>query len=128
MLERGHNNLKDTSVKLCGETGSKWKEYLPLITLEKKSQKKRTTGYSPLEIQFSQRAVLIIDIESKKYLETEWHKVLSTEEFLKARATQLSGKEEMSKKEENKLRNSREDSIKYWDRRLAHQIEKSIEP
>ena len=32
MIERGHKQLKDALVKMCGENGSKWKEYLPIVT------------------------------------------------------------------------------------------------
>ncbi|MBW0522102.1 hypothetical protein O181_061817 [Austropuccinia psidii MF-1] len=34
MVERVHKQLKDSLVKMCGENGSKWKEYLPILTLE----------------------------------------------------------------------------------------------
>ncbi|MBW0591398.1 hypothetical protein O181_131113 [Austropuccinia psidii MF-1] len=33
MVERGHEQLKDGLLKMCGESGSKWKEYLPIVTL-----------------------------------------------------------------------------------------------
>ncbi|MBW0584516.1 hypothetical protein O181_124231 [Austropuccinia psidii MF-1] len=33
MVERGHKKLKDALVKMCGENGSKWKEYLPIVIL-----------------------------------------------------------------------------------------------
>ena len=31
MIERGHRPIKDTLVKMCGESGGKWREYLPLV-------------------------------------------------------------------------------------------------
>ncbi|MBW0517429.1 hypothetical protein O181_057144 [Austropuccinia psidii MF-1] len=47
MVERGHNQLKNALVKMCGEDGSKWKEYLPIVTLADRISTKGTTGYSP---------------------------------------------------------------------------------
>ncbi|MBW0567095.1 hypothetical protein O181_106810 [Austropuccinia psidii MF-1] len=128
MVERGHKELKDALVKMCGENGSKWKEYLPLVTLADRISTKRTTGYSPFELQFGQKAVLPIDIEAKTYLSIEWHKVQSTEDLLEARAEQLSGKEEMRKREKETLKKAREDSVKYLDKKLAHQIRNPIHP
>ncbi|MBW0554458.1 hypothetical protein O181_094173 [Austropuccinia psidii MF-1] len=128
MGERWHKHLKDSVGKMCGENGSKWKEYLPLLKFADQISTKQTTGYSPFQIQCGQRAVKPIYIETKTYLAIEWHKLSPKGDLLKARATQLSGKEEMRKRAEKKLRKSREDSIKYWDKRLAHKIRKSIEP
>ncbi|MBW0489756.1 hypothetical protein O181_029471 [Austropuccinia psidii MF-1] len=122
MVERGHKQLKDSLVKMCGENGGKWKKYLPLVTLSDRKSTKRTTGFSPFEIQFGQLPVLPIDIETKTFLAVEWHKISTTEESMEARAKQLEGKEEMRRKAAEKLKKSREDSMKYWDRRMANQL------
>ncbi|MBW0572830.1 hypothetical protein O181_112545 [Austropuccinia psidii MF-1] len=128
MVERGQKTLKDALVKICGENGSKWKGYLPLVTLAERISTKRTTGYSPFELQFGQKAVLPIEIEAKTYLAIEWHKVQSTEDLLEARSEQLSGKEEMTKRANEILKKAREDSVRYWDRKLALKIGKPIHP
>ncbi|MBW0463447.1 hypothetical protein O181_003162 [Austropuccinia psidii MF-1] len=44
MLERGNKQLKDALVKMCGENGSKWKEYLPIVTLADRVSVKRKIG------------------------------------------------------------------------------------
>ncbi|MBW0585325.1 hypothetical protein O181_125040 [Austropuccinia psidii MF-1] len=67
MVERGHKQLKDALVKICGENGGKWKKYLPLVTLADRISTKRTTGFSPFELQFGQLPVLPIDIETKNF-------------------------------------------------------------
>ncbi|MBW0463771.1 hypothetical protein O181_003486 [Austropuccinia psidii MF-1] len=71
VVERRHKQLKDSLVRMCGENGSKWKEYLPIVTLEDRISSKRTTGYSPFELQFGQQAVFPIDIETNTYLAIE---------------------------------------------------------
>ncbi|MBW0574441.1 hypothetical protein O181_114156 [Austropuccinia psidii MF-1] len=121
MVERGHKQLKDALVKTCGDSGGKWKKYLPLVTLADRISTKRTTGFSPFELQFGKLPVLPIDIETTTFLAVEWHKISTTEELLEARAKQLEGKEEMRRKAAEKLKKSREDPMKYWDRRMAHQ-------
>ncbi|MBW0589610.1 hypothetical protein O181_129325 [Austropuccinia psidii MF-1] len=128
MVERGHKQLKDALVKMCGENGGKWKKYLPLVTLADRISTKRTTGFSPYELQFGQLPVLPIDIETKTFLAVEWHKISTTEELLEARAKQLEGKEEMRRKAAEKLKKSREDAMKYWDRRMAHQLRSPLNP
>ncbi|MBW0520261.1 hypothetical protein O181_059976 [Austropuccinia psidii MF-1] len=57
MVERGHNQLKDALDKMCGENGGKWKKYLPLATLADRISTKRTTGFSPFELQFGKLPV-----------------------------------------------------------------------
>ncbi|MBW0500342.1 hypothetical protein O181_040057 [Austropuccinia psidii MF-1] len=128
MVERGNKQLKDALVKLCDENGSKWKEYLPFVALADRISTKRTTGYSPFELQFGQKAVLAMNIHAKMYSAIECHKVQSTEDLLGATSEQLSGKEEMGKRENKKFKKAREDSVKYMDRKLSHQIRKPLHP
>ncbi|MBW0470872.1 hypothetical protein O181_010587 [Austropuccinia psidii MF-1] len=128
MIERGHKKLKDEFVKMCGENGSKWKEYLPLATLADRIETKRQTVYSPFELQFGKKAILPIDFESKKYLAIEWNKVQSTEDLLEERAEQLSGEEEMRPRAKEKVKKAREDSVKYGGRKLAHKIRRTLHP
>ncbi|MBW0488385.1 hypothetical protein O181_028100 [Austropuccinia psidii MF-1] len=107
MVERGHKQLKDALDKMCGENGSKWKEYLPIATLEDIIPVKIATGYSPFVLQFSKQAFLPIDIETNTYLAIEWSKISTTEELFKEREIHISAKEETRLKAENKLRDSR---------------------
>ncbi|MBW0581481.1 hypothetical protein O181_121196 [Austropuccinia psidii MF-1] len=107
MVERGHKQLKDALVKMCGENGSKWKEYLPIVTLADRISTKRTTGYSPFELQFGQKAVFPINIETNTYLSIEWNKISTREELLEARTIQIAAKEETRLAAAEKLRDSR---------------------
>ncbi|MBW0542956.1 hypothetical protein O181_082671 [Austropuccinia psidii MF-1] len=128
MIERGHKQLKDALVKMCGENGSKWKEYLPIVTLADRISVKRTTGYSPFELQFGQQAVLPIDIETNTYLAIEWNKISTTEELLEARALQIAAKEETRLAAAEKLRDSRHKSVQYLDKKMAHRLRNPLEP
>ncbi|MBW0504056.1 hypothetical protein O181_043771 [Austropuccinia psidii MF-1] len=107
---------------MCGENGGKWKKYLLVVTFSDRISAKGTTGFSPFELQFGQLTVLPIDIETKTFLEVEWYKESTNENLLEARAKKFEGKEEMRSKSAETLKKSMEDSMKYWDRRMAHQL------
>jgi hypothetical protein len=128
MVERGHKEIKDALTKLCGEDGKKWKEYLPLVTFADRISTKRTTGYSPYELQFGQIAVLPVDHELGSFLTVNWSDIRTTAELLEARAKQLGAKAEMIEEARQKIKEARETSVRYWDRRLAHRLRKSLKP
>jgi hypothetical protein len=128
MVERGHKEIKDALTKMCGENGKKWKEYLPLVTFADRISTKRTTGYSPYELQFGQIAVLPVDHELGSFLTVDWSNIRTTAELLQARAEQLSAKKEMMDEAIKKIRNSRNQSVRYWDKRLAHRLRKPLMP
>ena len=128
MVERGHKEIKDALTKMCGEDGKKWKEYLPLVTFADRISTKRTTGYSPYELQFGQLAVLPVDQELGSFLTVNWTEIRTTAELLEARASQLAGREEMIEEAHNKMKKARETSVRYWDKRLAHRLRKPLRP
>jgi transposase InsO family protein len=68
MVERGNKPIKDTLVKMCGQSGGKWREHLPLVLFSHRISTKRTTGYTTYEIIFGQLPVLPVDSE----METTW--------------------------------------------------------
>jgi transposase InsO family protein len=84
MVERGHKTIKDTLVKMCGQSGGKWREYLPLVLFSDRISTKRTTGYTPYEIIFGQLPVLPVDLEMDTYLGIDWLDISTTEELLEA--------------------------------------------
>jgi hypothetical protein len=128
MVERGHKEIKDALTKMCGENGNKWKEYLPLVTFADRISTKRTTGYSPYELQFGQIAILPVDQELGSFLMVNWSEIRKTAELLEARATQLGAKEEMMEKAYQKIKQACKTSVRYWDKRLAHRLQKPLTP
>ncbi|MBW0545475.1 hypothetical protein O181_085190 [Austropuccinia psidii MF-1] len=107
---------------------SKIFERVSMDAVHIKSGRWKTTGFSPYELQFGKLPVLPIDIETKTFSAVEWHKISTTEELMEARAKQLEGKEEMRRKGVEKLKKSKEDSMKYWDRRMEHQLRSPLNP
>ncbi|MBW0481233.1 hypothetical protein O181_020948 [Austropuccinia psidii MF-1] len=120
MAERGHKKLKGALVKMCGENGSKWKEYLPIVTLTDIILTNQTTGYSPFELQLGQQPVLPIDLETNTYLGIECNTISTREELLEARTIQIAAKEEARLEAAEKLRDSRKNSVQYVDKKMAH--------
>ena len=128
MIERGHRPLKDTLVKLCGESGSKWREFLPLVLFADRISTKRTTGLSPYEVVFGQRAVLPVDIEWETFLGIDWEEVTTTEELLEARFRQLARQDEMREIAFDKMMRARAESVRYWDESNAHRLRGPLAP
>ena len=128
MIERGHRPIKDTLVKMCGESGGKWREYLPLVLFADRISTKRSTGYSPYELVFGQKAVLPVDIEVETYLGIDWTEISTTAELLEARTAQLIRREDILEEAHLKLLKSRESSVRYWDRKMASRIRNPLEP
>jgi hypothetical protein len=128
MIERGHRPIKDTLIKMCGESGGKWREYLPLVLFSDRISTKRSTGYSPYEIVFGKKAVLPVDIEMDTYLGIDWTEVNTTEELLEARTKQLERRDEILTLAHEKLMKTRESSVRYWDRRMAARLRNPLDP
>jgi transposase-like protein len=60
MIERGHQSIKDALIKLCGQDGKRWRNYLPLVLFADRISTKRTTGHSPYELVLGQPPILPI--------------------------------------------------------------------
>ena len=112
-------------MQMCGENGSKWKQNLPLVFFADRISTKRTTGMSPYELLFGQKAVLPLDIEAATYLGIDWEEVKTTAELLHARAEQLLRREEILEEAYRKMMEVRSDGIRYWDQRMAHKLRKN---
>ena len=125
MIERGHRPIKDALVKMCGENGSKWKQVLPLVLFADRISTKRTTGMSPYELLFGQKAVLPLDIEAATFLGIDWDEVKTTSELLQARAEQLLRREEVLDEAYRKMMETRSESVRYWDQKMAHKLRKN---
>jgi hypothetical protein len=128
MVERGHKEIKDALTKMCRENGKKWKEYLPLVKFADWISTKRTTGYSPYELQFGQVAVLPVDHELGSFLTVDWSTIKTTAELLEARVEQLLARKDMMDEALAKIKASRNQSVRYWDKRLAHRLRKPLMP
>ncbi|MBW0585189.1 hypothetical protein O181_124904 [Austropuccinia psidii MF-1] len=117
MVERGHKQIKDVLVKICGENGKNICLWLLLLT--EFQQNKQLVSHH-LNSNLDKYQYYQLTLKQKAFLAVEWDKKSTTEELLEARAKQLEGKEEMRRKAAEKLKKSREDSMKYWVRQMAH--------
>ena len=117
MVERGHQSLKNTLVKLCGTDGKRWRNYLPLVLFADRISTKRTTGYSPFELVLGQSPILPVDLEFETYLGIDWNKVKTTQDLLEARIKQLETRDDTLQKAHSKLMETRKNSVEYWNKR-----------
>ena len=128
MVERGHGPLKAALVKLAGESGKNCRKFLPLVLFSDRISTKRTTGYSPYEIIFGQKAVLPIDLEMESFLGVDWDEVASTADLLIARSKQLERSEETREIAYQKMMKSRMDSIQYWEEKNSSRFRSPLKP
>ncbi|GGM26579.1 hypothetical protein GCM10010129_83820 [Streptomyces fumigatiscleroticus] len=117
MVERGHQAIKDTLVKLCGKEGKKWRNYLPLVLFADRISTKRSTGYSPYELVLGQPPILPIDLELETFFGVDWSKVESTQDLLLARTQQLENRDTILQQAHQQLMDSRKNSVDYWNKK-----------
>jgi hypothetical protein len=115
MIERGHQAIKDTLVKLCGQEGKKWRNYLPLVLFSDRISTKRTTGFSPYELVFGQPPILPIDLELETFSGINWAQVTTTQDLLLARTQQLENRDSILQKAHQQLMKTRGQSVDYWN-------------
>ena len=128
MVEQGHAPLKAALVKLAGESGKNCRKFLPLVLFSDQISTKRTTGYSPYEIIFGQRAVLPLDLEMESFLGISWEEVSSTTDLLVARSKQLEQSEDVCDEAYQKMMESRAKSVQYWEDKHSNQIREPLNP
>ncbi|OAV84902.1 hypothetical protein PTTG_30965, partial [Puccinia triticina 1-1 BBBD Race 1] len=87
-----------------------------------------TTGYSPYELVFGQRAVLPLDLEIESYLGVDWDSVEDTSDLLVARSRQLERSEETRGIAYRKLMDARGDSLRYWEEKHSSRIRDPLKP
>ena len=126
MIERGHQPLKDTLVKLCSIESTNWRSYLPLVLFADRISTKRTTGYTPYELIFGKPAILPVDLEWETYMGTDWEKIKTTEELLLARTQQIEQREEILQEAYKKMKESHGKSLENQNSNKS--IRKPLEP
>jgi hypothetical protein len=110
---------------MCSANPSAWRKTLPMVLFADRISTKRTTGVSPYEMVFGQRAVLPVDVEAGTFLGVNWEDVHTRAELLEARTEQLLRREEMMDNAYSKMMRVREESVRYWDKKNAHKLRKS---
>ncbi|PLW34331.1 hypothetical protein PCANC_25509 [Puccinia coronata f. sp. avenae] len=128
MVERGNAPLKAALVKLAGELGKNCKNFLPLVLFANRISTKRTTGYTPYKLVFSQRAALPIDLDIKSFLGVEWEEVQTTSDLLAACSRQLERSEDARLLAFDRMMIHREQAVWYWEDWNATKIRESLAP
>lgn len=95
MIEQNHQPLQDALIKLCGESGSKWREFLSLVLFPECISTKRTPGISPCEVVSGQQAVLPVNIKWETFLGVDRDEVTTAKELREGRFQHLAFQYEM---------------------------------
>ena len=71
------------------------------------------------ELLFGKKAVLPVDIKMLTYLGVDWWKIKTTEDLIVARTEQLLRRDDMLELAHQRMMESRNKSVRYWDQRSA---------
>jgi hypothetical protein len=128
MIERGHGPLVEACLKMAGDRKTEWHRYLPAALWADRITTRRTTGKAPFEVLFGAAPLLPVDIEFETWLFTEWTTVKNRAQLLEARMRQIERRDEDMLVAVRKLAESREKSVEYLDRKMAHRLRKPLKP
>ncbi|OLY80705.1 Transposon Ty3-G Gag-Pol polyprotein [Smittium mucronatum] len=117
MTERGHKPLIDALSKYCRKSPGSWPDKLHLALWADRVTTKRTTGVSPFMLVYGQESVLPVEFEFETWNTVIWKKEMTTEELLINRMTQLHKKEELIKLVSDRVKESRVNNKKYFDKK-----------
>ncbi|GBG76620.1 hypothetical protein CBR_g22836 [Chara braunii] len=114
-VERGHQTLKNTIVKLAADDLGNWPRYLRQEVFSENVTPKRTTGCIPAELWYKRE----IDFLVKALIPT-WNRLdddphLTTEELITARCQQIARNEEALEEVVNRVMDSRMRDKARWD-------------
>ena len=121
LIERGHQNVVDSLVKMTSTSGSigSWTDRLPGVMWADRVTVRRSTGKTPYRVAFDQDCLLPIDVEEGTWEVMDWRSIETSEnptaELLDVRARQLEcGVEELEEAAEIQ-RKSHEENKAYFD-------------
>ncbi|OAV97025.1 hypothetical protein PTTG_00110 [Puccinia triticina 1-1 BBBD Race 1] len=126
MIERGHKPIKSTLVKLCGEDGKKWQQYLPAVLFADQISTKQMMGNLPYEMLTGCQPVLQVDTEMFTYLAVNCWKIKSADDLLLAWVEQLLGRELTIAKAAARLKESCAKAARYLDCRCSHMLQEFL--
>lgn len=89
VVERGHYNIREALVKLCGNDLSQWPLLVPAVCYADCITIRRATGFSPFYLLYGVHPFLPCDLADATFMVTEFRPGMSDEELLAARTRQI---------------------------------------
>jgi transposase InsO family protein len=126
VVERGHIDIREALVKMCGDRIQDWRFFLHHAFFADKCITRRSTGRSPFYLLYGVEPVLPFDLVEATFMIEGFRKGMTSEELLALRIRQLAKREDDLEHAAEVLRLSRIHSKEEFERRYARRIRKSI--
>ena len=121
VVERGHYNIREALVKLCGDNLSQWPLMVPAAVYADHITTRRATGFSPYYLLHGVHPLMPGDLVDATLL-ANYQRGMSTEDLIRVRTQQLLWLPEDMEKACRTLKNARLMSKKNYERKFAKRL------
>ena len=125
VVERGHYNIREALVKLCGNKLSDWPLMVPAACYADRITIRRATGFSPFYLLHGVHPFLPCDLADATFMVTEFKPGMTDEELLIARTRQILRMPQDVEKARQTLKKSRVRSKKAYENKFARRMQKT---
>lgn len=126
VVERGHYNIREALVKLCGNDLSQWPLLVPAVCYADSITIRRATGFSPFYLLHGVHPFLPCDLADATFMVTEFKPGMTDEELLTARTRQILRMPEDVKKARQILKRSRIRNKEAFESKFARRLQKEF--
>ena len=124
VVERGHYNIREALVKLCGKDLSQWPLLVPTVCYADSITIRRATGFSPYYLLHGVHPFLPCDLADATFMVTEFKPGMTDEELLVARTRQILRMPEDVTRARQILKHSRIRSKEAYESKFARRLQK----
>ena len=124
VVERGHYNIREALVKLCGNDLSQWPLMVPAACYADRITIRRATGFSPFYLLHGVHPFLPCDLADATFMVTEFKPGMTDAELLAARTRQILRMPQDVEKARQILKKSRIRSKEAYEHKFARQLQR----
>ena len=124
VVKRGHYNIREALIKLCGGDLSQWPLMVPAATFADRITVRRATGFSPYFLLHGVHPLMPGDLSDATFMVASYKPGMSSVELIEARTRQLLRLPEDVIKARKILHSSRARAKLAYEKRFAHRIRK----
>ena len=124
VVERGHYNIREALVKLCGNDLSQWPLMVPAACYADRITIRRATGFSPFYLLHGVHPFLPCDLADATFMVSEFKPGMTDAELLAARTRQILRMPQDVDKARQILKGSRIRSKAAYENKFARRLQK----
>jgi len=122
VVERGHYNIREALIKLCGGDLSQWPLMVPAATFADRITVRRSTGFSPYFLLHGVHPLMPGDLSDATFMVASYKPGMTSAELIEARTRQLLRLPTDVLKAQKILRSSRLRAKLAYENKFAHRI------